>query len=286
MFQIPILGAFLDATATVLYKKLANKHRVNYKDFMVYGFGAIILVSLPMLFFFWRIDPLAGRNLNMAILFSVIVISIFANFFSFYAFKHKDLSKIQSIRLTLPLFTILFAFILSFFFSAYSDERNYYVLLFAFIASIALFISNIRKEHFYFDKYSWSMLFGSMLFAVELVISKPILEFYHPITFYFIRSLFIFIIAFSLFRDDLSHLKYSSKGLFLITAFLWVSYRGILYYAYGIFGVVFTTTVFILSPVLIYIASWLFLKEKVSKKQVISSIVIVGCVLGAIWFGG
>jgi drug/metabolite transporter (DMT)-like permease len=285
MFQIPLLGAFLDAAGTIMYKKLANRHKIGYKDFMVYGFLSIVLVSLPLLYFFWRIDPLAGRNMNIAILFLVVVISIFANYFSFYAFKHRDLSKIQSIRLTAPLFTILLAFLLSFFFEAYANERNYYILLFAFIASLSLFFSNIKKHHLKFDKYSWAMLFGSFLFAVELTISKPILEFYHPITFYFIRSLFILVISYALFRGSLSNLKPAGKGLFLASAVFWVAYRGILYYAYGIFGIVFTTTVFILSPVLIYICSFIFLKEKVTKAQVISSMVIVACVLGAVWVG-
>ncbi len=285
MFQIPIFGAFLEAGGTILYKKLANRHRVNYKDFMVYGFLAIVLVSLPLLYFFWRIDPLAGRYLNLAILFSIIIISVFANYFSFYAFKHRDLAKIQSIRLTLPLFTILLAFIFSFFFEIYNNERNYSVLLFAFIAGIALLFSNFKKEHFSFDKYSWAMLIGSFLFAVELTLSKPLVELYHPVTLYFIRSLFILIISFTLFGDNLSKLKPGGKCLFLAAALFWVGYRAILYYGYGVFGVVFTTTIFILSPVLIYFASWIFLKEKVTKRQVFSSIVIVACVLGAIWVG-
>ncbi|MAG61822.1 hypothetical protein CMI43_03335 [Candidatus Pacearchaeota archaeon] len=285
MFQIPIIGAFLEAAGTILYKKLANRHRVTYRDFLVYGFLSIVLVSLPFLYFFWRIDPLAGSNINLAILFLIITISIFANYFSFFAFKHKDLSKIQSIRLTLPLFTILLAFILSFFFEIYSNERNYYILFFAFIASITLFLSNIRKEHFVFDKYSWSMLLGSFLFAIELTLSKPLVQFYHPITFYFIRSLFILIIVFAIFRDNLSTLKPVGKGLFLASALFWVGYRAILYYGYGAFGIVFTTTILILSPVLIYLASWLFLKEKVTRRQVFSSIIIVVCILGTIWIG-
>ena len=46
MFYIPIIGAFLEATGTILYKKLANRHRITYKDFLVYGFLSIILVQI------------------------------------------------------------------------------------------------------------------------------------------------------------------------------------------------------------------------------------------------
>ena len=80
-------------------------------------------------------------------------------------------------------------------------------------------------------------------------------------------------------------MKPAGKGLFLGAALFWVGYRAILYYGYGVFGIVFTTTIFILSPVLIYLSSWIFLKEKVTKRQVFSSIVIVICVLGTLWVG-
>jgi len=93
------------------------------------------------------------------------------------------------------------------------------------------------------------------------------------------------IIVFAIFRDNLSTLKPAGKGLFLASALFWVGYRAILYYGYGAFGIVFTTTMLILSPVLIYLASWLFLKEKVTRRQVFSSIIIVVCILGTIWIG-
>jgi len=285
MFYIPLLGAVLDAGGAIMYKTLANRQKVTFRDFLVYGFGSIVLVCLPLLYFFWSIDKIAGRNVNMALLAMVVTFSIFANYFTFFAFKHKDLSKIQTLRLTMPLFTILFAFILSFFFEVYANERNYYVLLFALIASIALVVSNMNKNHLKFDKYSWSMLLGSFLFSIELILSKPLVALYHPVTFYFIRSLFVFIIAFAVFRGNLSNLKPVGKGLFIISAMFWVGYRTLLYYGYNVFGVVFTTTVFIMSPVLIYLSSWMFFKEKITIRQVVSSMIIVVCIIGAIWVG-
>lgn len=285
MFYIPILGAFLDTGGTVIYKILANRKDVTHRDFLVYGFGSIVMVSLPFLFFFWEIDKLAGRNMNMAILAAIVFFSIVANYLSFLAYKHNDLAKIQSIRLTLPMFTILLAFIFSFFFENYADERNYHILFFALIASVTLVVSNIRRHHFYLDKYSWAMLISSFLFALELTLTKSIIEFYNPVAFYFIRCLFIFVVSFSVFRDNINDIAPFDKGLFLISALFIVGYRALVYYGYATLGVVFTTTLLILSPVLIYICSWLFLKEKVTRRQVISSMVIVGCVVGAIWLG-
>lgn len=284
MSYIPIFGAFLDAIGTFLNKKIAVRKGVGHREFLVYGFLAIVIVCLPFIYFSWHVDPLAKRNINVAILALVILFSFFANYFSFFALKHKNLSKLESIRLTLPLLTILFAFLFSFFFDYYNNERNYYILFFAFVASITLVISNIRKEHFYLDKYSISALVGSFLFALELVISKFILPFYDPLSFYFIRCILIFLMSFLVFRNKLSKVDNKSIFLFILAGIFWVGYRVLLYYGYGIFGIVFTTTVFILSPVIVYILSAVFLKEKITKRQIFSSVIIVLCILGALFF--
>jgi drug/metabolite transporter (DMT)-like permease len=43
---------------------------------------------------------------------------------------------------------------------------------------------------------------------------------------------------------------------------------------------------FILSPIFIYLFAWLYLKEKVTWRQIISSIIIVGCIVVAIVING
>ena len=284
MIYIPIVGAFLDAVGTFLNKKIAVRKDVGHREFLIYGFLAIVVVCLPLIYFSWYVHPLAKRNLNVAIFALVVLFSFFANYLTFFALKHKNLSKLESIRMTLPLLTILIAFLFSFFFDYYKNERNYYILFFAFVASVTLVAANIKKEHFYFGKYSLAALAGSFFYALELVISKFILPFYDPLRFYFIRCLLIFLVSFLVFRNKLSDVDNKSIFLFVSAAIFWVGYRVLLYYGYGIFGIVFTTTVFILSPVLVYILSAMFLKEKITKRQIFSSVVIVLCILGALFF--
>lgn len=285
MVYIPILGAFFEAAGVLLNKKLAVRKDVGYREYLIYGFLAIVMIALPFVYFTWYVNPLAKRNINVAILALIIVFSFFANYLTFFALKHKNLSKLESIRLTLPLFTILLTFLFSFFFSLYENERNYYILFFAFIASLALFFANFKKEHFYIDKYSIAALAGSFFFAVELTLSKSLLRFYDPLSFYFIRCFLIFLLSIMIFRSKLSGVGKGSIFLFLASGFFWVSYRVLLYYGYNIFGIIFTTTIFILTPVLVYIFSAVFLGEKISRKQVFSSVIIVLCIIGALIFG-
>lgn len=282
MIYIPITGAFLEGAGMILEKKILRKHKINYKNYTVYGFFALILVMLPLIFFFWNIEPKAYELNNILILLSVILFSILANLLIFYSLKREDVTEIEPIRLMQPLFTILLAFIFSFFFVAYSAEKNYSILLLALIASIALIATHFKKNHLVFNKYIIAALLGSFFFAVELVISKAILPYYSSLTFYFLRCLGVFLVAAIIFHPKMTPIENKTKAYILITGAIWVAYRLVLYYGYIQYGVIFTTILFILAPIFIYLFARIFLKEKITWRQVVSSIIIIACVVAAI----
>jgi len=281
MIYIPIFGALLEASGMTIEKILLKKKSLNYKNYTALGFLAIIIVMLPLIFFLWKIEPEAYQLKNLLIFFFIILSSIFANLFTFYSLKRKDLNVIEPIRLMQPLFTILLAFILSFFFQTYSSERNWSILILGLIACIALIASHVEKHHLAFDKYIISALLGSLFFAIELVSSKFILQYYNSFTFYFLRCLFILLITWVIFKPKLK-INLKTELAILLVGIIWVIYRVILYYGYEIYGVVFTTILFILTPVFIYIFAGIFLKEKLSVKNIISAVIIVACVAAAI----
>jgi drug/metabolite transporter (DMT)-like permease len=262
-------------------KILMKKRTLNYKNYTVYGFLAIVIVMLPLIFFFWKISPEAYLLKNLFILFLIILFSILANLFTFVALKRKNLTVMEPIRLMQPLFTILLAFIMSFFFQIYYIERNWSILILGLVASATLIISHIKKHHLVFDKYITAALLGSLFFAIELVLSKFILQYYNSFTFYFLRCLIIFLITWAIFKPKFKVDKKTGSFIFL-TGIIWVIYRIILYYGYEVYGIVFTTILFILTPVFIYIFARIFLKEKITLRNIISSIVIVACVILAI----
>ena len=67
-------------------------------------------------------------------------------------------------------------------------EKNFTALILALIAAAALIFSHIKKHHLKFGKYFIFALIGSFFFASELVLSRLILDYYSPMTFYFARS--------------------------------------------------------------------------------------------------
>lgn len=285
MFYIPILGALLEAVGMILEKKVIKKKNMNYKNYTVYGFLAIVIVSIPFLFFFWKLTPEALELKNILILSAVIITALFANLLFFYSLKRKNLCEYEPIRLTQPLFTILLAFILSFFISVYSNENNPVILILALVASLTLIITHIKKHHLDFDRYIIAALGGSFLFAVELVISKMILPYYSSWTFYFIRCLGILIISWIIFRPSLKRIDKQSHFFIWIVSFIWIFYRVILYWGYEQLGIIFTTILLILTPVFIFIFAKIFLKEKATLRQIISAVIIIICVVIAVIIG-
>ncbi|MEK6926815.1 MAG: DMT family transporter [Nanoarchaeota archaeon] len=269
---LPFVGAFLEATGVIIEKRMLKLRGLNFKNYTVFSFLAIVLVSIPFLFFTWRLDSGAFEEGHLLILGAVILCSILANLLVYYALKREDVTQLEPIWLMQPLFTVLFAVLF------YPAERNGFLFFLAMIAGFVLIISHLKRSHLYFNRYLVAGTLGSLFFAIELVLSKSILEFYSPFTFYFIRCLGIFIITLLLFRPSVKVLNGKLSLWFLLIGLLWVLYRAIIYYAYGNIGIVLTTMVFILSPVLMYIFAVLFLKEKPSLKQTISMIIILICV--------
>ena len=284
IMPVAFLGAFLDSILSVIDKKII-KSRINFRNYIVYIFLSIVIFSLPLVFFFWSVSPEALELKNLIIFMIIVIISIFANFFVFYSLTREDLSEIQPIRLTTPLFIILLSFIFSFFFSVYENERNYSIIILSLIASISLIVAHTKRDHLYFNKYALSAVIGSFFVAFELVLSKFLLNYYNPITLYFLRSLWILIITWAVFHRKLSSIKGKTKFLILLLGIMAVFMRVILYYGYQKLGIVFTTTIFVSSSIFIYIFAWIYLKEKVTLRQIISSIIILICVIGAIVVG-
>ena len=272
------LGAITETAGTILEKRILK--RIDFKDYQTFSFLSIVLVIIPFLFFgFWNVSQAAWELKNLAILSFVILVSVAANYFTFVGLNRENLTEFEPLRLFQPLFVILLAFVI------YSSERQTSptILIPALIASIALIFSHINKNHLRLNKYAIATLLGSLFFALELVASKSILALYNPLSFYIVRCFFVFILSLALFKSKLSSTK-NLKFNIIFIAIIWVAYRFLLYTGYDLYGVIFTTLMFILAPVLIYVSAIIFLKEKPKLKNIIAAIIILACVAYAIVF--
>src|SRR3990167_353106 len=102
MIYSPIIGAFLEATGMTIEKKTLKSKSINYKNYTVYSFLSIVLVMVPFIYFFWKLEPEAYLVKNIIIFLGVIAISVGANLMIFYSLKRENLSEIEPIRLMQP----------------------------------------------------------------------------------------------------------------------------------------------------------------------------------------
>lgn len=290
-FVIPLLGAFSEGAGTVIEKKILMKRKLETRTYNTFSFMAIVLLLIPIIFianyffptqFPTQIDAGAFLPLNIILMLGVIIVSIFANLFTFYALKWENMTELEPMRLMQPMFTILLAFFI------FSTERQTQtsIIILALVASFALVASHVRKYHFSFNKYAWSAILGSLFFALELILSKQILSFYPPLVFYLFRCFGIFIISLFLFKSKLAKIQKSTWPMIFAVSFIWIFYRVLLYSSYLSEGIITTTLLFILTPVFIYLFSWKYLKEQFRWRNLIASIIIIICVALAMYLKG
>jgi len=275
----PFIGALASASGTIMERFILRKKQTNVKLHHCLEFLAITIVMLPFIYFFWQISPEAIELKNLAILGLVILFAMTANLFVFYSIKGDKVSNLEPARIMEPLFVILLALFISFFFNSEMYASSSRVLYPALIAGMALVFSHIKKDHLHFNKYFIAATIGSLFFALELITSRLILDYYSGFAFYFIRCASLFVLGVIILRPKNTRLDNSIYWGMLGLGAIWVLYRIIIYYGYIHLGIVSTTLVFMLSPIFIYLFAWIFLKEKPTWKNITASVIIVACVL-------
>lgn len=280
VYYFPLLGAMALALGTILERIVLKIKKINVKEYQTASFLAIVVSMLPFIYFFWRLDSPALEAKNILVFTLVILFSIIANLLVFYSLKWEKVGNLEPARILEPLFIIFLAIIFSFFAEGLY-ERNIKVIFPAIIASLALVFSHIERHHLKFNKYFIAAIFGSFFFALELVISRLILDFYSPLTFYFLRSSSIFIISLLIFRPKFRGVGTKTGVMIFITGVIWVIYRLIVYYGYLQLGVISTTLILMLGPILIYALAYFILKEKISWRNFVAAVVIVASIVYA-----
>lgn len=281
---LPILGALALATGTIIERLILKRKNISIKFYETYSFLAIILVMLPFVFLFWKVSPEALNAKNILLFVVIAITAVLANLFTYFSMKWEKVSNLEPAKITEPIFTILLAIIFSFIFGEALFERNSKIIIPALIAGIALIFSHIKKHHLEFNRYFIAAIAGSFFFALELVLSRLILDYYSPFTFYFIRCVAIFLFGFIVFREKVPK-EFDSHTIFhtFLAAAIWVIYRIVVYYGYIKVGVISTTLLLLLGPIFTYFLAWKFLKEKPSWRNILASIVIIACVAYAIF---
>ena len=270
----PIGAAILQACSFTLDKVTLSIKRVTHKTYMSVSFPLIFIFTL-IIFLIMRppltIDLFAGKLLWLII--AIIIMAIITNWLFYRALKKDFLSEIQTFSLLRDLPLILFAALI------FPDERNWLIIGLAGLAVLAIVWSHWEKGHFQVAKKTWPYLLWTIIFApVRHIFAKILLEVWNPISLQLVSEFFLAAFVLIAFNSSFRHTPKKAIPFLLVTN-LFTTVAWILYYfGYQKIGIVHTVLLFTLQPMLVYLASILFLKEKFEWKKFTAFIIVLGVI--------
>ncbi|MBN2585321.1 DMT family transporter [Patescibacteria group bacterium] len=272
----PLIAAVIDSVALVLTKRSLNIFKqLTNQAFAFWIFLFIVLVGLITLPWSGHIDPTALSFRYIILILVVVVLAANYNLLYYYSLKHKRVSQLEPLLLFTPLLTIFIAGL------AYPDERAWQIYLAGSLAIGLLIWSRWHAGKLKWDTATWSILGFAVLYGIEVVIIRQLLDVYSPVSLYLVRcsttALFLWILA----RGRMPMINWRQAGYLFGLAVSAVVVTYLVYSSYQMQGIGATVMVLILSPVLIYTLSAVVLKEKISSRDIIASIGVVLLVLWA-----
>lgn len=267
------IAAVINASAANLDKYILSKEKIHWKLYLVASFFLLAIINLPLFLLFGEIQPQAKETIWLIALALSIILSVIVNILYYAALQHEKLSEIQPITLLAPLFTIIGASIFL------KDERDTVVIILAVIAALTLAWAHLKKEHIKFHKALVPLLIYVILVApFSAILHRKLLTIYNPFAFEFILNSVVFLALFLIYRPRWSKLHKKNPKILIITNILWTIGWILVFYSYTWIGVIRTTLIMMLSPLLVYVFARVFLKEKLYWKNVVALVIILICV--------
>lgn len=271
---LPFFAAIANAGGIIIDKVLLGKRRMAVHVFIPVLFLFLFVFTALLVPLLGRVDSdLALQPSYLFLFVLMIVLSITWNVFYYQSIQKEKLYEHELIIMLEPLMTILLA---SVFFPEDLDMR---ILGIAIVAGVALFVSRLERDHFAFDRYSLNLMLAVMLMALESIIIKELLSVYSPVSLYAFRTGFIFLFFLIYYRPRLAMVSATNLWWVMGSSLLGVIYMILRFYGYRDLGIVHTTLILIISPVLVYIASSSLFNERVRIKTVVSGLIILSSII-------
>ena len=272
---IPLVAATLSAITLILEKFELSYQKVNYKTFNVFIFASLFVITALFFPKYGWIKPEATQTYFIVIGILMVATATAWNILLSQALQKEQVIEFELIQMLEP---VLVIFLASVFFTS---ERSMYILPAAVVGATALIVAHAKRHHIYFNKYAKYLLLAIVLMAIEAILNKIMLEVMSPVALYMVRTFFVFVAMWAFLRPSFETVKLKSGLAMFGTAGLAVAQMVLYYTAIGQEGLVFTTLIFILSPVLVYIFSMIIYKEKLKLRTAISFAIIIACIIFA-----
>lgn len=260
-------------------KIILTRRQVALHVFVPVLFLFLFVLTIVLFPFLGRISPEITSPDYLVIFGLMILTAIIWNVFYYRGVQSEKVHEFELIVMFQPLLTIILAVIFL------SERNNIHLIIASVVAALALIAAHIKKSHVEFTDGARNLILATVFMSIELILIKILLNVMSPVALYGIRTGILFIFFYFYYRPDLFRVGNTTTGLILLSSFLGVVQMITKFYGFEIYGVIYTSLILILAPLLIYISSAIFLHEKLKTRTIISGLVILGCIVYATVLG-
>lgn len=243
---------------------------MNFKTYTGVSFPLIFLVNLIV---FWIIEPeFSWQILGQTWIWVAvsILMTLVTNIMFYRALDDDKLEEIDTLHLLNVFPVILFTSLI------FTEERNFFVIIPAVISSAAIAWSHWNRNHFRIAKHTLPYLIWSLMMApFGAPITKVLLETWNPISLELVRTGVLGLILALMFFKQVEKVSFHTFLMLVLTNILTAIAWILFYYSYQQSGVIFTILIFSIQPLLVYIASVVFLKERLNWKKALAFFIVL-----------
>jgi hypothetical protein len=277
--MFPLISTVAQASGVILDKIILTKRRVAFHVFVPLLFLFIFLVTAAFYPFLGIISPDFFELKNIALFMIMIIVAIIWNYFYYKGIESEKIQQFELILMFQPLLTIFLASVFL------RGENNIHVEIAAFLAAIFLIFAQTKKHHLNLADGAVLMIFAVVFMSIELILIDLVLNFCSPIALYAIRTGIIFLVFYFIYRPKIFQVAKTNHLLILANAILGATQMVAKFYGFETYGVVYTSLILILAPLLIYLSSVYFFHEKLHLRTAICALAIFACIVYATVMG-
>ncbi|MBU2595649.1 DMT family transporter [Patescibacteria group bacterium] len=273
-----LIAAITQALGVTLDKVVLSYRKIPLRDFIPVVFFFLCLFTLPVLFFkgsvAWQ-EFFAWKYILLYL--GMILIAVLWNFLYYQGVRSERVQEFELILMLNPLIVIALAALF------FPWERNLQILLAGFIASLALIFAHLKREHLFFSRAALGLIACVILMSIETIMHRVLLNFISPAPLYFSRTLILLFFFYFFYRPkNILNLNKISLGLIVLNGLLGSIQFIARFYGYQKGGVIITTVVLTLAPILVYLTAYLYFKEEINQRKIIAGAIILLAIIWAV----
>lgn len=273
------VAALTQAGGIIIDKITLTRQRVELKIFIPILFILLFFISAILWPWLGWISADFITVKYQILFWAMLSIAIVWNVFYYKGAQAEKVHDFELIVMGQPLVTILLASLIL------QNERNWPVVGAAIIAGVALIISRMSRQHLEVSAAMWGLVLAVVLMSIELIIIDLLLAVFSPVALYAVRTGVIALFFYFYYRPHLRLVAPHHYGMIAASAALGVIQMVTKFYGFQQFGVVYTSLILILAPILVYIISTIWMHERLKLRQLITGVVILACIVFATVMG-